>query len=96
MPLLGKFRTPPVGGIVRIENVQLMVQETPAGLVNGLNAVFTHVNPPITPIMTFVYLNGLRQVVGTDFSVVGNTITFVLAPLLASLIRVDYWFAPSV
>lgn len=51
--------------------------ETPVGVVNGANAVFT-----ITSANLFaLYLNGAFQTAGgVDYTLVGTTITYVSAP----------------
>lgn len=74
-----------------------MAQETPTGLVNGLNTVFTLANTPVDPSLVEVYRNGLLQLLGAlfDYTVSGATITFSVAPLVGSEIRVSYWFSRS-
>jgi len=50
--------------------------ETPAGLLNGTNAVFTLANPPSPAASLALYRNGLVQQQNVDYSVAGNVITF--------------------
>jgi len=50
--------------------------ETPAGLLNGTNAVFTLANPPSPAASLTLYRNGLVQQQNVDYSVAGNVITF--------------------
>ena len=50
--------------------------ETPAGLVNGSNMVFTLANTPNPATSLAVYRNGLLQAATSDYSLSGNTITF--------------------
>ncbi len=50
--------------------------ETPAGLLNGTNAVFTLANPPSPAASLALYRNGLVQKQNVDYSVTGNVITF--------------------
>lgn len=50
--------------------------ETPAGLINGTNAVFTLGNPPAPAASLALYRNGLVQKQNVDYSVAGNVITF--------------------
>ena len=50
--------------------------ETPAGLLNGTNAVFTLANPPSPGASLTLYRNGLVQQQNVDYSVAGNVITF--------------------
>ncbi|MCS6953954.1 MAG: hypothetical protein RMK57_04760 [Bryobacterales bacterium] len=51
--------------------------ETPAGLINGSNATFTLANPPSPGSSLALYRNGLRQQQGLDYTLSGNTITFL-------------------
>ena len=50
--------------------------ETPAGLLNGTNAVFTLTSPPSPAASLALYRNGLVQKQNVDYSVAGNVITF--------------------
>ena len=50
--------------------------ETPVGLVNGSNAVFTLANTPSPATSLAVYRNGLLEKQDLDYSVDGNAITF--------------------
>ncbi|MBI3209993.1 MAG: hypothetical protein HYZ37_14000 [Candidatus Solibacter usitatus] len=50
--------------------------ETPAGLVNGTNAVFTLADAPVPANSLMLYRNGVLQRAGTDFSISSNTVTF--------------------
>lgn len=53
--------------------------EVPTGLVNGSNQVFTLAHSPAAGSAT-VYWNGVLQTPTTQYSISGNTITFVTAP----------------
>ena len=55
--------------------------ETPAGLVNGSNAVFTLANPPSPAASLALYRNGVLQQQNADYAVAGNVITFAPASL---------------
>jgi hypothetical protein len=50
--------------------------ETPAGLLNGANAVFTLADSPSPPSSLELYRNGLRLRQGLDYTLQGNVITF--------------------
>lgn len=50
--------------------------ETPAGLVNGSNAVFTVANLPSPAASLSVYRNGVLQKLDVDYAVSSNVITF--------------------
>lgn len=61
---------------------------TPAGLVNGSNAVFT-LPTNFVGGSTCVYLNGIREA-PANYTEGINTITMVTAPLTGDIISVDY------
>lgn len=50
--------------------------ETPAGTINGSNAVFKLASKPHTGAV-LLYVNGLLMLEGGDFTISGQTITFV-------------------
>jgi hypothetical protein len=51
--------------------------EQPMGLINGSNAAFTLSNLPEPPTSIRVYRNGLLQQPDADYTLIGNTITFL-------------------
>lgn len=51
--------------------------ETPAGIVDGSNAVFTIANAPNPVASLQVFRNGILLKAASDFNLVGNSITFV-------------------
>jgi hypothetical protein len=62
-----------VGGGASAEFVDA---ETPAGLLNGTNAVFTLADSPSPPSSLELYRNGLLLKQGLDYTLQGNVITF--------------------
>jgi hypothetical protein len=52
--------------------------ETPGGAINGSNKSFTLANSPSPATSLDLYRNGLVQSVGVDYTISGNTITFLL------------------
>jgi hypothetical protein len=50
--------------------------ETPAGTLDGSNAIFTITRSPSPSASLSVYRNGVLQVAGADFSASGATVTF--------------------
>lgn len=65
--------------------------ETPAGVVNGSNKVFTLADSPNPDLSLKLYLNGSYQSpAGEDYTLDGITITFVNAPLTNSVLRAFY------
>jgi hypothetical protein len=64
--------------------------EIPSGTINGSNTVFTLAQTPLEGESVDVYLDGLKQIPTTDYSISGTTITFVTAPVAGQNLRVDY------
>lgn len=56
-----------------------MITETPAGAVDGANTVFTLTSAPIGGVLV-LFLNGVEQQAGVDYTLSGKTITYALAP----------------
>ena len=56
-----------------------LMQEVPAGAINATNTVFTLSEAPAGFLLLF--LNGIEQLDGTDFTLDGATITYTFAPL---------------
>lgn len=71
-------------------DVNFTENEVPSGTINGSNVTFTVANAPSPATSLKVYLNSLRQVPTTDYTLSGVTITFVQAPLTGSTLLVDY------
>ncbi len=71
---------------------QQVTGEVPSGTLNGTNTNFTLASAPASGTEK-VYLNGLRQNVGSgnDYTISTNTITFATAPVSTDVILVDYW-----
>lgn len=67
----------------------MWIQETPSGLINGVNLVYTLSAPAKQAASTFVFLTGLF-VPPAAYSVVGSTVTFVVAPAISSVLTVAY------
>lgn len=66
-----------------------VIGETPAGALNGTNAVFTLQNAPI-PGTLILYQNGVRQQFGGDYTLSGGTISFAAAPATGDILSADY------
>jgi hypothetical protein len=69
--------------------------ETPSGLVNGTNAVFTLADPPSPAESLALYRNGLLQRRNSDYSLAGNTVTFAPGsePLSGDILTASYRLA---
>jgi len=70
---------------------EYVTKETPTGVVDGLNTVFSLAFTPELGTEE-VYLNGLQQDPGgaNDYTIAGIMITFAVAPLAGEKIRVSY------
>ncbi len=69
--------------------ITLFDNETPAGVIDGVNKIFTLANIPALGSQ-HLYLNGLRQRPTIDYTIAGATITFIVAPPLTSYLIADY------
>jgi hypothetical protein len=82
------------GGLVIGENNGggFVDMETPAGLINGTNLVFTLTGTPTPESSLGLYRNGIRLSPGVDYTVSGNTITFVSGaqPMASDILRANY------
>lgn len=63
--------------------------ETPSGVRDGVNLVFTLASIPHVG-STSVYRNGLREVLGVGYTASGSALTFTTAPLSSDDLTVDY------
>lgn len=71
-------------------HVQMSI-ETPSGSINGSNTSFTLANTP-GPATTQVFLNGLQQVGGVDYTISSGTITMNAAPVSGDSLRAVYFY----
>lgn len=62
----------------------------PTGTINGSNKDFTLPSTPSPTDSLKVYVNGVRQVVSTDYSLAGAVITMTIAPPTGSTILCDF------
>lgn len=68
----------------------VVTRETPSGLVNSSNTVYTLAFTPIAGTES-VFLNGILMASGAvDYSISSATITFVTAPATGDILRVSY------
>lgn len=56
-----------------------LIAEVPTGTINSTNKAFTLSKTPAGPILLF--LNGVEQLDGTDYTLSGSTITYAAAPV---------------
>lgn len=67
----------------------MWLQETPAGTINGVNTVFVLSQIPKEPNSLQIFLAGLF-VPQSSYSLIGNTVTFAVAPAISSVLRATY------
>jgi hypothetical protein len=95
-------QSPETGDIIRLTYVKdgsnsfgpgtstLVVNEIPAGAVNGSNTTFTASNN-FMPASVAATINGLEQIPGIDFTTSGSsTIIFTQSPETGDIIRLTY------
>lgn len=70
----------------------VLVNETPAGTVDGVNTIFTTSVLPITNTQE-LFRNGVLQEPGMDYVLIGQTITFANPPIVNDVLRIVYWTA---
>jgi hypothetical protein len=92
------FITPPVTGSTIYayngvteslnNNVSWLIKdgEVPTGTVNSSNKDFVLSYSPVNPGSIIVVLNGVAQYNGIDYNILGDTITFITAPIIGSTI----------
>jgi len=66
--------------------------EIPQGVVDGSNKIFTLHDAPNPTTSLQLFVNGTYQIVTTDFTLSGTTITFVIAPSSGAIIRAYYYY----
>lgn len=73
-----------------------IVNETPTGTVNGTTTLFTTLQTKYVANTLEVFLNGLQQIRGTDYTETSpgsGTFTFTTAPITGDAVRVNYQFS---
>ena len=79
------------GGFSLLSYLQHIVDnEVPSGTPNGVLTTFTLVSIPSPSTSLKVFVNGQRLKLTEDYTLSGNTITFVIAPPTNSLLLCDY------
>ena len=77
-----------LGGYVATP-AQFVDDETPTGLIDGMNTVFALSKTPLTGSLK-VYVNGQRVRVTEDYTFSGRIITFLTAPPTGSILLADF------
>ena len=68
----------------------IFAQEVPSGTVDGVNTSFTLTANPVYSSTVHIYLNGLLQRQGTDYTVSGTAVSFTNAPAAGEEILATY------
>lgn len=63
---------------------------TIVGAINGVNTVFVLPSAPTSAGSVEVFLDGLFQRQGVDYTILGATITFIAAPAIGQFLDVFY------
>lgn len=66
------------------------VREVPAGTMNSINTAFTLTFTPNPNASLTLWLNGVEQVPGTDYTISGATITYTVPPKNSDLMLAQY------
>jgi len=69
---------------------RFFIDETPSGSVNSANVTFTLSQTPLENDAVDLWVNGLKQIYTTHYTISGVTITMVAAPDTGSDIRAKY------
>jgi hypothetical protein len=69
--------------------------ETPTGLINNSNRIFTLTNIPSPSLSLQLYLNGVFQQQTQDYTLSGASIAFAVAPQLGDILEAFYRFVGS-
>lgn len=64
--------------------------ETPSGAVNGTNVTFTLAHTPNPAVSLQLYVNGVLQLYGSDFTLATATITMANAPSTGAILTAFY------
>jgi len=77
------------------DNTYFVENEVPVGAINGANTVFTIANTPSPLTSIEVTANGQEFTVTEDFTIVGDTLTYITALPIGSNHKVDYRVQPA-
>jgi len=66
------------------------IQEVPTGVIDGVNDTYTLSQTPTGAASVKIYLDGLFQRQGTDYTIAGSTITMTTAPASGQTLDANY------
>lgn len=69
--------------------IRFIDDETPSGTIDGVNTIFNIAKTPRAGSLK-TYKDGSRQRVTEDYTFLGKTITFTIAPQVGEILLVDY------
>lgn len=69
----------------------VVIGEVPSGLIDGNNVTFTLTHTPAVGTLA-LYNGGGRLKLTEDYTLVGLTITFNIAPMVGSILLADYQY----
>lgn len=72
-----------------VGSIGVSERENHSASCNGTNTVFILAHNPVEKSVQ-VFLNGLLQEIGVDYTLVGTTITFALAPNAGDILIIHY------
>ena len=78
------------GGSSSVASNSFVSNEIPSGTVNGTNATFTLANTPVSGTLALYRDGQLMKGGGNDYTLTGNSIVFVTAPLTDSVLLAFY------
>lgn len=66
------------------------IQEVPSGLINGANTAYVLSQTPVSDASVKLYLDGIFQRQGTDYTISSTNITMATAPAIGQTIDAFY------
>lgn len=64
--------------------------EIPSGSINGVNKIFTLDFSPTPTTSLEIYKNGFLSSPTEDYTLSGNTVTFIIAPIVNTILIMFY------
>lgn len=68
----------------------IVEQEAPTGALNGSNTAFTLAHTPLSGWPFALFLDGIKLILGTDYTRTGTAITMTTAPASNQVLTADY------
>lgn len=87
---LPEVSLPPGTQIAYLQSVQFSDCEVPIGVIDGVNKIFTWAHSANPASSMSVFLNGVKQMAGNDFTLAGTVMTMAVAPPAGSILHGSY------